>query len=63
MLQRNRPVEILLVEDSPSDRDLTIEALQAGDMSSNLSHVEDGVEAMEFLGRRGAYAGKLRGRI
>jgi CheY-like chemotaxis protein len=56
MLQRNRPFEILLVEDSPSDTDLTIEALQAGDIPSNLSHVEDGVEAMEFLCRKNSYA-------
>jgi len=60
MPQRNRPVEILLVEDSPSDTDLTIEALQAGDIPCNLSHVEDGVEAMEFLKRENSYAGAPR---
>ena len=60
MSQRNRPVEILLVEDSPSDTDLTIEALRAGGIPSNLSHVEDGVEAMEFLSRRNSYAGAPR---
>ena len=57
---RNRPVEILLVEDSPSDTELTIEALQAGDIPCNLSHVEDGVEAMEFLNRKNSYAGAPR---
>ena len=60
MRMRNRPVEILLVEDSPSDTDLTIEALQAGSIPSNLSHVEDGVEAMEFLGKKKSYAGAPR---
>jgi two-component system, chemotaxis family, response regulator Rcp1 len=60
MPQRNRPVEILLVEDSPSDTDLTIEALQAGDIPCNLSHVEDGVEAMEFLNRKNSYAAAPR---
>jgi chemotaxis family two-component system response regulator Rcp1 len=60
MPQRNRPVEILLVEDSPSDTELTIEALQAGDIPCNLSHVEDGVEAMEFLNRKNSYAGAPR---
>jgi two-component system, chemotaxis family, response regulator Rcp1 len=60
MPQRNRPVEILLVEDSPSDTDLTIEALQAGGIPCNLSHVEDGVEAMEFLNRENSYAGAPR---
>ena len=60
MLRRNRPIEILLVEDSPSDTDLTIEALQAGDIPCNLSHVEDGVEAMEYLTRKNSYAGASR---
>jgi two-component system, chemotaxis family, response regulator Rcp1 len=60
MPQRNRHVEILLVEDSPSDTELTIEALQAGDIPCNLSHVEDGVEAMEFLHRKNAYTGAPR---
>lgn len=60
MLQKNRPVEILLVEDSPSDTELTIEALQASDIPSSLSHVEDGVEAMEFLRRENSYQGAPR---
>ena len=53
---RGRPVEILLVEDSPSDTELTIEALAAGKVCNNLSAVEDGVEAMAFLRREGPYA-------
>ena len=52
-----RPVEILLVEDSPSDVDLTLEALAAAKVANRLSVVEDGVKAMEFLRRQGAYAG------
>ena len=56
MPKESRPVEILLVEDSPSDTDLTIEAFQEGKIPSNLSHVEDGVEAMEFLGRKNSYS-------
>jgi two-component system, chemotaxis family, response regulator Rcp1 len=51
-----RPIEILLVEDSPSDAELTREAMKAGKIANNLSHVEDGVEAMEYLARRGRYA-------
>jgi two-component system, chemotaxis family, response regulator Rcp1 len=60
MHNRNRPIEILLVEDSPSDTDLTIEALQEGPIPSNLNHVEDGVEAMEFLCRQNMYANAPR---
>lgn len=50
-----KPIEILLVEDSPSDTALTIEALEAGKVANRLSHVEDGVEAMAFLRREGKY--------
>ncbi len=54
--QLGRPIEILLVEDSPSDTDLTVEALAAAKISNRLSVVEDGVQAMEFLRRQGRYA-------
>jgi CheY-like chemotaxis protein len=50
-----RPIEILLVEDSPSDTALTIEALKAGKIFNKLYTVEDGVEAMAFLRQEGAY--------
>ncbi|MGA2555681.1 MAG: response regulator [Verrucomicrobiota bacterium] len=50
------PIEILLVEDSPSDTDLTVEALQKGKVLNHLTVVDDGVKAMDFLRRRGAYA-------
>jgi two-component system, chemotaxis family, response regulator Rcp1 len=59
-LTNSRPIEILLVEDSPSDAALTIEALKAGKIANRLSHVEDGVEALEFLNRRGKYANAAR---
>jgi CheY-like chemotaxis protein len=55
-----RPIEILLVEDSPSDVALTIEALEAGKVVNRLNHVEDGVEAMDYLNRRGKYASAVR---
>ncbi|MGC9970154.1 MAG: response regulator [Bryobacteraceae bacterium] len=51
-----RPIEILLVEDSPSDTDLTVAALAAAKVCNSLSVVEDGVQAMEFLRRQGNYA-------
>jgi chemotaxis family two-component system response regulator Rcp1 len=55
MVGENRPVEILLVEDNPGDERLTREALKEGKVYSNLHWVKDGVEAMEFLRRRGKY--------
>ena len=50
-----RPIEILLIEDSPSDADLAIEALGQGKILNNLHFVEDGVEAMKFLRRKEPY--------
>jgi len=47
----------LLVEDSPSDAALTVEALEVGKVVNRLSHVVDGVEAMAFLRRQGKYSG------
>lgn len=52
---RERAIEILLVEDSPSDAQLALEALQSAKVANRLSHVEDGVEAMQFLRREGSY--------
>lgn len=50
-----RPVQILLIEDSPSDTELTIEALREAKVRNHLSVVEDGVQAMEFLRRTGPF--------
>jgi two-component system response regulator len=51
-----KPIEILLVEDSPSDAALTKEALEVGKIANNLNRVVDGVEAMEYLRRQGTFA-------
>lgn len=50
-----RPIQILLVEDSPSDAKLTLAALKMAKVVNQVSHVEDGVEAMEFLRRQGKF--------
>ena len=55
MVERNGPIEILLVEDNPGDVRLTREALKEGKVYSNLHTAKDGVEAMEFLRRHGKY--------
>ena len=51
-----RPAEMLLVEDNPGDARLAIEALKDAKVYNNLSWVQDGVEAMAFLRREGAYS-------
>ncbi len=55
-----RPIEVLLVEDSPSDAELTVEMLREDKMANRVSTVEDGVEAMRFLRREGPYANAPR---
>jgi chemotaxis family two-component system response regulator Rcp1 len=60
MVEANRPVEILLVEDNPGDERLTREALKEGKVYSNLYWAKDGVEAMQFLRGEGKYAGAVR---
>ena len=48
-------VEILLVEDSPEDAELTIRALRRNKLANEIQVVEDGAEALDFLFCRGAY--------
>jgi CheY-like chemotaxis protein len=50
------PADILLVEDSPEDRELTIRALTKRRLVNNIVAVEDGAEALDFLFARGKYA-------
>ena len=49
---------ILLVEDNPSDADLTRRALLKGRVSNELVVVEDGQEALDYLRGEGAYTGR-----
>ena len=51
-------VEILLVEDNSRDAELTIRALKRKNLANNLYHVEDGVEALDFLFGRGKYSSR-----
>jgi CheY-like chemotaxis protein len=48
-------VEILLVDDSPEDVELTIRALRRHKIANDIEVVEDGAEALDFLFCRGAY--------
>lgn len=53
-------IEILLVEDNPGDQRLTREALQENKINNNISIVEDGEAAIDFLNRKGEYANAPR---
>ena len=50
------PIHVLLVEDSVGDVRLTREAFKDAKVHINLHVVGDGVEAMSFLQREGAYS-------
>ena len=52
---------ILLVEDSDADAEMTIDALRQAKLANPIVHVEDGVEALDYLFARGEYAGKANG--
>ncbi len=54
----NKLLEILLVEDNPTDAELTIRALKKYNLATHLVHVTDGQAALDFLSGSGAYEGR-----
>jgi two-component system response regulator len=48
-------VDILLVEDSDADAEMIIRALRKGGVANKLMRVRDGVEALDFMFREGAF--------
>jgi chemotaxis family two-component system response regulator Rcp1 len=51
-----RPLDVLLVEDDPGDVLIAQEALRAGNLSTRLGVVSDGVEAIAYLRKQDGYA-------
>ena len=49
-------IEILLVEDSAEDAELTLRALKKHNLANRIHHAKDGVEALDFLFARGPHA-------
>ena len=52
---------ILLVEDSAADAEMTVDALREAKVANPIVHVEDGVEALDYLFARGAFADRRDG--
>ena len=52
---------ILLVEDSPADAEMAIDALREAHLVNPIVHVEDGIDALDYLHARGKYAGRPDG--
>ena len=60
LAELSRPVEVLLVEDSPSDVLLTQEAFEQATLPSHLHVAPTGADAIAFLHRDGKYASAPR---
>jgi two-component system, chemotaxis family, response regulator Rcp1 len=58
--ENGHPIAILLVEDNPGDVRLTREALKEAKVRNRLSVAGDGVEALAYLRREGAYSAAPR---
>ena len=52
---------ILLVDDSPRDTELTLDALAQYNLANEVVAVRDGVEALDYLHRRGRFAARAAG--
>ncbi len=52
-----RPITVLYADDDPEDRMLVKEAWEESRLANELHFVEDGEELLDYLHRRGNYAG------
>lgn len=59
VLVHGRPAEVLLVEDSDDDLELTKLGFQRAKLAIRLHHVPNGEECMSFLRKEGKYAGAV----
>ncbi|MCW3082926.1 MAG: response regulator [Bacteroidetes bacterium] len=54
----NSEIEILLVEDNPSDAEMTMRGLKKSNMGNSIIHLQDGALALEFIFGTGMYEGR-----
>jgi CheY-like chemotaxis protein len=55
-MKSKKPITILMADDDADDRDMAREAFIESHLANDLRFVEDGVELMDYLKRRGQYA-------
>jgi CheY-like chemotaxis protein len=55
MTAPRRPITILMADDDADDRQMTKEAFEESHLNNDLRFVEDGVELLDYLKRRGKY--------
>jgi len=58
-MNANNVIEILLVEDNPSDVKLTLKALHKHNLANSVFVVNDGEEALNYIFSRGKFSGRL----
>lgn len=56
MEEQSKPITILMADDDADDRMMTKEAFDESRLANDLRFVEDGVELLDYLNRRGKYA-------
>lgn len=54
-------VHILLVEDTPTDAEMTLRALKKIGIINNVTWVKDGQEALDYIFRAGDYSARIDG--
>jgi len=57
---RNKPIEILLIEDNLGDNRLTTEVFKEATVANNIQIITNGMEAMEYLKRKEKYQNAIR---
>jgi len=57
------PVEILIVEDTPQDLELTLRALRKAKLRNRIQVARDGAEAIEFIFCEGQHANRQIGNV
>jgi len=57
-MSETNEIEILLVEDSPDDLDMTLRALRKANLANKIQVARDGAEALEFIFCEGAHANR-----
>jgi CheY-like chemotaxis protein len=61
MVNPETVVDILLVEDNPSDAELALRALKKHNIANRVEWVKDGEAALDYLFHRGAYTSSPNG--
>jgi CheY-like chemotaxis protein len=59
-MEEYESADILLVEDNPLDAELTLRGLRS-QKAANVTWLKDGAEALDYVFRRNAYAGRVDG--